>query len=173
MTLNDAMLALSRGDKTAFDTIYQATEKTVYYIALSVLKERSLAEDVMQNTYLAVLRHANLYKPDTNPRAWIARIAQNEAYTMYKSRSKEWACEETSTLSEETDSVNEYGLLIDMARKLLPEDEFAILMLVTADGYKRREIGEMFGMPTATVTWKYNTALAKLKDALSARKETP
>ena len=47
---------LYHGDEAAFGQIYAQTRKTVYYIALSVVKERALAEDVMQNVYLSVLK---------------------------------------------------------------------------------------------------------------------
>lgn len=61
---------------------------------------------------------------------------------------------------------NTYGELIDIAKRLLPDDEFSILMLVTASGYKRKEIGKMLDMPIPTVTWKYQNALSKLRNAL-------
>ena len=62
---------------------------------------------------------------------------------------------------------NTYGELIDLAKRLLADDEFSILMLVTACGYKRKEIGQILDMPTPTVTWKYNNALSKLREALT------
>ena len=59
-----------------------------------------------------------------------------------------------------------YGELIDLAKRLLADDEFSILMLVTACGYKRKEIGKMLDMPISTVTWKYKNALLKMRNAL-------
>ena len=59
-----------------------------------------------------------------------------------------------------------YGELTDLAKRLLSDDEFSILMLVTACGYKRKEIAKMIDMPIPTVTWKYQNALLKLRNAL-------
>jgi len=59
-----------------------------------------------------------------------------------------------------------YGELTDLAKRLLSDYEFSILMLVTACGYKRKEIAKMIDMPIPTVTWKYQNALSKMRTAL-------
>ena len=88
MSLDQAMTRLAAGEKAAFDEIYRATRRTVYYIALSYVRERMLAEDVMQTTYLKVLGNASRYKKGTNASAWIARIARNEAIDLLRRRAR-------------------------------------------------------------------------------------
>lgn len=156
------------GDKAAFEVIYKKTKDAVYYTALSVLRDRGLSEDVMQTTYLKVLKNARAYTPNTNVVAWIIRIARNEALNVKKSRGRE------STVDSDeqeymfgTSAPDEYGVLIDIARRTLPDDEFQILMLAAVSGYKRREIAKMLEMPIATVTWKYNKATQKMRQALN------
>ena len=65
-----------------------------------------------------------------------------------------------------TQQTDDYTLLIDLAKSILTEDEFAILMLVTAAGYKRREISGMLDMPVPTVTWRFNKAIEKMRKSL-------
>ena len=170
MTLDKLMTRLSKGDKSTFESIYGQTRNTVYYIALSIVKERSLAEDVMQSAYLSVLKNAGSYRAGSNAKAWIARIARNEALNLKRSRAHEEYMDETENLtlfgSEQTD---DYGLLVDMARKMLPSDELAVLLMAMSEGYKRREIAEMLDMPVSTVTWKYNNAINKMRQALRDR----
>ncbi len=167
MSLNEKIIALARGDKSAFDEVYEQTKKTVYYIALSVLKDRALAEDGMQQTYLQVIRYAGQYKEGTNPKAWIGRIARNVAINMKKKREREiFVDEQEAPTVFGVEHTSDYGLLVELAKSLLPEEEFAILMLVTAEGYKRREIAQMLGMPLATVTWKYGRAIKTMQKAL-------
>lgn len=155
------------GDQSAFEKIYNETKQTIYYVALGILKDRHLAEDVMQSTYLSVLRNISKYQLGTNASAWIVRIARNEALNLKKQRSRENPVDE-----RENDSMfgtycqDDYGHLIDVARKILTEEEFTILMLITADGYKRREIAEMLDCPVSTVTWKYGEALKKMRKSL-------
>lgn len=156
-----------QGDKSAFEKIYEQTRKSVYYAALAILRDRALAEDVMQSTYLSVLKNISKYQPGTNAKAWMIRIARNEALNMKKLRSREQYVDEW-----ENDSVfgtyhpDDYGILIDLARQILSEDEFTIVMLITACGYKRREIARILNCPVSTVTWRYHEGLAKMRKSL-------
>lgn len=170
-SLDKLMNELINGNKSAFEDIYALTRKSVYYTALSVLKERSLAEDVMQSTYLNVLRCKSSYRSGTNAAAWINRIARNEALNLKKSRNREEYMDENGNLPLfGTEEQSDYGFLIDLARRTLADDEFAILMYITACGYKRREIGRILDMPVSTVTWKYNGATNKLRKLLKEEK---
>lgn len=167
MALDKLIKRFVNGDTSAFDEIYDRTRKSVYYTALSVLRDKALAEDVMQTTYMRVLKNIQSYTFGTNASAWIIKIAKNEAINIKKVRMRELSADECEDISvfgiSEPDT---YGELTDMAKRLLTDDEFSILMLVTACGYKRKEIGKMLDMPIPTVTWKYQNALSKMRNAL-------
>ena len=139
----------------------------VYYVALSILRDKALAEDVMQTTYMRVLKNIQGYALSTYASAWIIKIAKNEAINIKKVRMREQSVDEYENVSlfgvSEPDT---YGELTDLAKRLLSDDEFSILMLVTACGYKRKEIAKMIDMPIPTVTWKYQNALSKMRTAL-------
>ena len=172
MSLDEALGKLAAGDQTAFDEIYNRTRKTVYYIALSYLRERMLAEDVMQTVYLKVLGSASRYRRGTNGAAWIARIARNEAIDLLRRRSRELSVDERADpLPFGVHRVDDYGLLIDLARRILKREEFSVLMLAAAEGYKRREIAAILAMPLPTVTWHYSRAVKKMKEALEEEKQ--
>lgn len=169
MALDKFIKKFINGEASAFDEIYNQTQKSVYYVALSILRDRALAEDVMQTTYLRVLRNIQGYELGTNAVAWIIKIAKNEAINLKKVRMREQSVDEYENQNlfgmSEPDT---YGELIDLAKRLLPDEEFSILMLVTACGYKRKEIGKMLDMPIPTVTWKYQNALSKMRNALES-----
>lgn len=170
MTLDQLMTKLSNGDQTVFEEIYNRMRKTVYYISLSILKNRSLAEDAMQSVFLSVLRKAGRYRAGTNAGAWIARIARNESLDIKRKYGFEESVDESKNVKMfGSSSTDDYGLLTDLARCILNEDEFTILLLAAVEGYKRRELAEMLGMPVSTVTWKYNNAVNKMKTALDER----
>ena len=167
--LDDAMTRLAAGERAAFDDVYRDTRRTVYYIALSYVRERMLAEDVMQTTYLKVLSGAARYRAGTNARAWIARIARNEAIDVLRRRSREVSVDERADPRPfGTSSVDDYGLLIDLARRILKQEEFSVLMLAAAEGYKRREIAELLGInekSSASQLFRAKAVLAKrIKD---------
>lgn len=167
MALDKFIKKFINGDASAFDEIYNRTRKSVYYVALSILRDKALAEDVMQTTYMRVLKNIQGYALGTNASAWIIKIAKNEAINIKKVRMREQSVDEYENVSlfgvSEPDT---YGELTDLAKRLLSDDEFSILMLVTACGYKRKEIAKMINLPIPTVTWKYQNALSKMRTAL-------
>lgn len=167
MALDKFIKRFIDGDASAFDEIYGRTRKSVYYTALSVLRDKALAEDVMQTTYMRVLKNIRSYTFGTNASAWIVKIAKNEAINVKKTRTREQSVDHYEDHAVFGASLPDtYGELTDLAKRLLADDEFLILMLVTSCGYKRKEIGEMLGMPIPTVTWKYRNALLKMRKAL-------
>lgn len=167
MTLDIFIKKFINGDASAFDEIYNRTRTSVYYAALSVLRDKTLAEDVMQTTYIRVLKNIRSYMFGTNASAWIIKIARNEALNVKKSRTREQPVDENENNTIfGISNPDTYGELTDLAKRLLTDDEFLILMLVTACGYKRKEIGKILGMPIPTVTWKYRNALFKMRNAL-------
>ncbi len=167
VSLDKHMKRLSGGDASALESIYKKTHKAVHYTALSILKERSLAEDVMQTTYLKVIKNARKYRNGTNVAAWVLSISRNEALNLKKKRGRETYVDERENASLfGSQNTDDYGLIIDLARRTLPQDEFEILLLVAAAGYKRREISEMLALPVSTVTYKLTCATDKMLKAL-------
>lgn len=166
MSLDEALKNIAAGNMSAFDALYEETKRTVYAIALSVVRERSLAEDVMQNCYLKVIRHAAKYRGGTNAAAWIAKIARNEALDVWRRRQREHSVDAAE--SEHLFGSYEIGeepSVLGLAKRILKDGEFAVVLLV-AEGHKRREIAHMLKIPIPTVTWRYNQAIKKLRQAM-------
>ncbi len=165
MTLDEHLKELAAGNDSEFGSFYAATKSAMYHIALGILRDRALAEDAMQNAYLKIVGNADKYRGG-NAAAWVGRIARNEALNLKKKYAREHSVDERENLALfGTAQPDEYGLLTDVARRTLPEGELEVLLL-TADGYKRREIAALLGIPLPTVTWRYHRALAKMRAAL-------
>ena len=157
---------LKAGDKSAFDYIYDRTNRPVYFAALYIVRDKMYAEDILQETYVRALRSLHSYAPGTNFSAWLARIGKNLALNHIKREKREVATdfEENTHLYGAQETLLPY--IFDLAAKVLSEEEYEILMLCQVSGYKRREVAQMLNMPVATVTWKNNEALKKLRRIL-------
>lgn len=57
------------GDRQAFAELYRLTSGRLYAIALALLRQQEAAEEVLQETYLAIWRTASQYQPERAP-AW-------------------------------------------------------------------------------------------------------
>ena len=82
------MQALKVGNDEAFEKIYNSTCKLVYSICLSYMKDRFLAEDMMQETYLKVYSSIHQYQNNTSPNSWIVTIAKNLCINELKKRKR-------------------------------------------------------------------------------------
>lgn len=66
------------GDTQAFEEIYQATYRQVYYTAFSFLKNEQNTLDVMQDTYITALTHLQQLENPERIVAWLNQIAVNK-----------------------------------------------------------------------------------------------
>lgn len=161
--LEISMKRLKNGDLQAFDEIYDQTNRIVYYVIYQIVKEQSLAEDVMQDVYMHLVDKIDLYDPQTTPKAWIVQMARNLAINEYNKRTKEMIVEDEEIDLIASSPTSKETPLIDLARANLPEDEFLILMLCVGEGKTRKEVAEVVGLSTSGVSWKLDQAMKKMK----------
>lgn len=162
--LEKSMLLLKNGDDREFDIIYEETNRLVYYIIYSILKNKEESEDVMQQVYMRIYDKIDQYTD--SPKAWISSIARNLAINQYNKNKKQNVSYLDDTDLMKIGTGDEETPLIDLASKILDEEEFNIVMLCVVENYKRREVAEIFNLSTSGVTWKLNNALEKLRKEL-------
>ena len=166
--LEKSMKKLQSGDKHAFNDIYEQTHRLVFLVIYAILKDYQSAEYVMQNVFIKVYEKCHLYQEDNSVKAWISTIARNLALNEYNKNKKE-VFVEPGVLDVVVEQRNEDTPLIDLAKDILDEDEFLIVMLCVTEGYKRREVAELMNLSTSGVTWKINHDLDKLKKQIERR----
>lgn len=164
--LDGDILLTSCGDVEAFERIYAATNKAVFGFALSVLKNRHDAEDVMHDVYVQVYNAAAGYKPSGKPVAWIFKITKN--LCLKKLRNRKYSAENSETLLENVLSPDsalsaEDRMFMSELLKTLSDTEREIVVLHAYSGFKHREIAEVLDLALPTVLSKYNRALSKLR----------
>lgn len=165
--LEKALLNLQKGDTDALAIVYDMTSKGVFTFVLPILKDYALAEDIMQQTYVAVYEKIHLYKEGSNTRNWILTIAKNLTINEYNKNKKVvgFDYDEGQSMPEGLYSLdpNLNTPTIDLANRVLTEEEFKIVMMYAVGEYKHREIADILGLPLGTVTWKYKNALDKMR----------
>lgn len=162
---------LKSGDMSVFDDIYYSTKDNVYYMILSIIKDASLSEDIMQETYLKALEKIHSYKPKNSFNSWIVTIARNLAINEYNRRKRELKIDpnENEIIFGTTESSSEKELIVKEMMEYLKEDEREIVIMHIIGDMKYREIAEVLGIPIGTVSWKYSEAVKKLKDKYESR----
>ena len=168
----EALLArIAQGDKDALGQLYERTRAAVYGFAMSLSHNPPDTQDVLQDTYLAVYSAAGGYVPRGKPMAWIMTIAKNLARMRLRAVRKQLDLDEEDWGRYLTSSPNvspDERMLLQVAMKVLSDEQQQIVMLHAVAGMKHREIARMLDMPTATVLSKYSRAIKKLRIAMGA-----
>ena len=163
--LEHLVMRLKKGDMSVFDDIYEQTKTKVYYTILTVLKDASLAEDIMQDTYLKMLEKIHQYKVQKSFSAWITLIAKNLAINEYHKRSKEVMMPEDAEnyLLPKTNPQSENTYYLQELLKVLTPTEREIVIRHTILEEKHKTIAKALNKPLGTITWSYQNALKKLR----------
>jgi len=150
------------GQEDAFDVIYYETQKTVYLSIYNIIKDKSLIEDIMQDTYIKVVNSLEYYRRGTNFHAWIATIARNQAINVYNKRKKELLIDPIDNIAF-FESPVEKNSLLEKALGILDGLEKDIIVYHIVLNFKFKDIADILEIPLSTVFYMYKKALSKIK----------
>ena len=158
---------VAKGDMRDFEELYNLMKRGVYSFALSHANNRQLAEDVVQETFLHILKASKNYTHQ-NPKAWILTISRNISLNMLRKIKNEVSSDENSGLicasSEDfVDDICSSTVVRTLLTKLEP-NERQIIVLHLVCQLKHWEMAEILRLPLGTVLWKYSKAIKKLKN---------
>jgi RNA polymerase sigma-70 factor (ECF subfamily) len=164
------IILMAQGDGDAFTEFYNQTAGIVYGFALSILRNKQDAEDVMHDAFIKAYTSAVTYRPMGKPVAWLLTIVKNLCYNRIRSGRifediDDYQDAAVSELQDQ-DTVTDRAVL-QQALSILDADERQIVTLYSVSGMKHREIAEIMDMPMGTVLSKYNRALAKMRKELT------
>ncbi len=154
------------GDERACEQLWHGLNIPIYTVALRILDDRALAEDVTQEVFIKLFT-APPSDDVKNPRAWIFRVAHNAALNCLERQRVRAAL----PLENATDAAvcEDHGSAIDMAAALGRLDTLSreIVTLHSVADVSFREIAEAVGLNQGTVYFKYRRAIAHLREWLS------
>lgn len=161
---------LRQGENSALDEIYLITKNYVYALCYSYVKNAAAAEDLMQDTFINILRYILHYKEGTNPKAWIYQIAKNLSINYYNKNKRENIADISLAYNlsgnSEVTAKDENGI-IKIAAKILSSVELRILLLHTIADMPHADIAKLLNIKGSTVRWKYRQAIKKLQKRLN------
>lgn len=170
-----------RGDEPAFEQLVMRHQHALYGYFLRRTGQPSLAEELTQEVFLRLWRHAPLYRARSKFQTYLYRVAHN-MYIDYLRRSSARP-RETSLDSEEGSGIeriapdagvppdaafdrDEVKARLHQALHKLPEREREVLLLVFDENLHYRECAEILRIPPGTVKSRVHTAVERLRRIL-------
>lgn len=167
MNIDESLFSrIGESDMTAFDELYQITERALYAYTLSLSKEHEEALDLMQETYVKVISAAHLYKPMGKPLAWLFTIAKNTYLSQIRKNRRVVHMENEqihndSRFSYITDPDDK--MVLEVALDQLTQEESQIVLLHAVTGMKHKDIAMSLGLGLSTTLSKYHRAIKKMR----------
>lgn len=168
-------------DRAALEVLYDRYARSVYSLALSILRDPGAAEEVTQELFLHVWQYPQLYDAACGPFGpWLLRSARNRAIDVLRRRTRErqlsWRLEMTTHVSDQNDPddtalQNEEEARVRQALAELDSGLRQVIELAYFGGLTQREIAERLGVPLGTVKTRVRTALQRLAAALAGDRE--
>src|SRR5207249_10616081 len=166
LAVPDVLVARAQaGDEAALEALFRSFETPVYNLVRRMLRRPEDAEDVLQETFLEVVRNIKQYRGEGHLWGWVRRIASTKALM----RIRRDQVRATESLDDEPGKPGMHvGANIDLERAFehLSETSRAVVWLHDVEGYTNEEIAEQMGKSVSFSKSQLARAHARLRRML-------
>jgi RNA polymerase sigma-70 factor, ECF subfamily len=161
----------------SLEALYDAYHRQALGLAYRLLGDRSTAEDVVQDAYLAAWRSLDTFDPTRgSTRTWLLTIVRNRALDVRRTRRLQPSQESVDghVIVDRQDVAIEVATRLDTrharaAVRALPIPQQHVIELAFFRGLTHTEIATRLGLPVGTIKSRVRLGLARLRTVLAAR----
>ena len=164
--INRCIAEISDGDYSALEILSSLVSTRMLSVAQSVLHQRSLSEDAVQDAFVKIVDNAKRFDKQTNGYAWICKITQNCALNVLRRAEN---IDDCFFLADSSDpfGLSENTVTLQNALSVLDETEKKVVYQKYFMDFTVRDIAAALGMPKSTVQRTVDRAESKLRQYLS------
>jgi RNA polymerase sigma factor (sigma-70 family) len=183
--VDDLLVARAKaGDEAALEKLFRHLEAPVYTLARRLTGTPHDAEDVLQDTFLEVVRSISRFRGDGSLEGWIRKVATSKALMKLRQRASRPREEElsdglvdsiaaTRNLPAAPVATAPERLDLETALTGLSEVARAVIWLHDVEGYNHQEIGAMMGKTASFSKSQLARAHTRLRAILAPAPEAP
>jgi RNA polymerase sigma-70 factor (ECF subfamily) len=172
---DEALVALmARGEEPGLAELYDRFGRVSYGVALRVLRDPTLAEDAVQEAFLAAWRSAARFVPErAKASTWLLTLVHRRAVDLVRREERRRAEPIDEALPGEGEAVDDLALLrlqrerVQAALKALPDTQREALELAYYGGFTQSELADRLGQPIGTIKSRMFAGLARLRELLA------
>jgi len=161
-------------DEQAVAELYDRHHRLLFGLILRILRDRSEAEEVLQEVFVLVWTRAETYNVALgSPAAWLVRIARNRGIDRLRANNVRVRAVESAPLPVAADSPETRAALSEQQRAVacalqsLPQDQRVLIEQAYFLGLTQSELAERFDLPLGTVKTRIRTGMMALRGLLS------
>lgn len=170
-----ALRACARGEQQALHQLYQQESRYLLGVALRIVRQRALAEDVLHDAFLSIWRRAGSFDATRGSgKGWIYVVVRHQALNLMRARVHEVSADEDTVetlLHQHEDPADAYTLQAGMGKLHdclghLEESKRHSILYAYVDGCSHSEIAQRLQAPLGTVKAWVKRGLAALRECM-------
>lgn len=175
-TNEELMFKVQKGDLSAFEALYKRFHKRLYHFILRFVRERPLAEDILQETFLRIFKERKGYRKTAHFSTYLFTIGRNFCLDALKTREKRQVIDnqedyvkKAMDLSNGPSGILEDAEMIEIVQReiqALPRDQRAVLLLNKYSGLSYEEIAQIAESTPSAVKQQVYRAMLSLRQKL-------
>ncbi len=172
---------IANGERAAFDELYARYSRPLFSYILKFLRDRMLAEEVLQDTFVKIWKTAHRYDPSlSRPFSWSVLMTKRICIDRLRAMKPVTVSDDPVSLQhsdgrqaldrDPSDAVatqDEVGILRDLLEKL-PDAQRQSLELAMSQGLTQQEISDQLQMPLGTVKTAMRRGMHRLRTMMAA-----
>jgi len=172
---DEALVALvARSDEVALAELYDRVGRVAFGLARRVLRDDALAEDAVQEGFLAAWRSAARFVPErAKASTWLLTLVHRRAVDLVR-REERRRTEPLDESGEATELATDQAVWLTMERervqralKALPDQQREALELAYYGGFTQSELADRLGQPIGTIKSRMFNGLGRLRELLA------
>jgi RNA polymerase sigma factor (sigma-70 family) len=180
---DEALVALAaRADDGALAELYDRFGHVAYGLALRIVRDPGLAEDAVQEAFLAIWRSAGRFVPErAKASTWILTLVHRRAVDIVRREEPrraeplEAAPQARGSLTEDEAWLRLQRTRVQEALRRLPDQQREALELAYYGGFTQSQLADRLGEPLGTIKSRMFAGLARLRELLddTGQEHTP
>jgi len=169
-----------KGDKSALAKLVKTHEKTVYNFAFKICRNPERAENMMQETFLSMIKSLKQFDGNSKLTTWLYRIVSNHCLMGHRKKKNQFLSFDEDESTVENKVTNDWSslpsnvieneelkdILDDAISKLAP-DYRIVFILRDVNGYSTEETGKIINLSVPAVKSRLHRARAFLRDEIN------
>lgn len=161
MILNNLKSTSKDKMEKAFNIIYNEYSYLVYYVALKIVKDKSLAEEITNETFLNFFLNKDKIDSCKNIKYYLVTTSKNLAINNYKYQER--LVEFSTDIVAENKTYDHFKDYIDRFKDFLDEQEIDLIVLHLLYDYSFKEIANQYNVSINVISSKYRRVIKKVK----------
>jgi RNA polymerase sigma-70 factor (ECF subfamily) len=158
---------VANGNEAAFGQLYDRFADRVYRYAYTILRGKHLAEEVAQETMIAVWKGASRFAGRSKVSTWIFGIARNQSYSLVRKEIRTERVPDVSLVQPDPAPGIHRQERVARALEQLSDDHREVVFLTFYEGLSYGEIAAILDIPTGTVKSRMFHAKKRLGEVLA------